>query len=162
VRDFPVVASVPDSTSASRPICVRPKEAARLLGMGHSHLYKLMKAGKIPYRKDGAATLIDPEALRAYRDSLPVVSPDMKPTGPLLGVDVQRLAIERARESEPEPDFAVVYSERFKLLARDVAKGEAEARAFDYTVVAYRTRNGGGLQAAKQAVTAAIKRIAQP
>jgi excisionase family DNA binding protein len=91
---------VADFTPPFPPISYRPKEAARLLGIGRSHLYKQMDAGKIPYRKDGAARLIDYEALVAYRNSLPVVAPDETPTGSLLPVDQQKLAIERATLDE--------------------------------------------------------------
>jgi excisionase family DNA binding protein len=94
---------VADFTPPFPPISYRPKEAARLLGIGRSHLYKQMDAGKIPYRKDGAARLIDYEALIAYRDSLAVVEPNMTPTGSLLPVDQQKLAIERATADEQKP-----------------------------------------------------------
>jgi excisionase family DNA binding protein len=137
---------------------VRPKEAARLLGVSRSHLYELLKAGRIQSRKDGAATLIDYEALVAYRDSLPVIAPEMKPTGPLLPIDQQLIAIEQARE--PPRDFARVYAERLKLLRPDVSEDEARARAYDYTVRFCRDHSGLDLEAAKQVVLAAIAKVA--
>jgi excisionase family DNA binding protein len=115
------------TSSQFPPLAVRPREAARLLGIGHSHFYKLLKAGKIPHRKDGAATVIDYEALVAYRDSLSTVAPDEGPTGPLLR------AIEPVIEPSA-PDLAAVYAERFKLIVGNLGPDEARLRAFEHTV----------------------------
>ena len=41
-----------------RPICYRPKEAARQLGIGRTTLYRRLKAGDIRSRKFGRVTLI--------------------------------------------------------------------------------------------------------
>jgi hypothetical protein len=49
------------------------------------------------------------------------------------------------------------YAERRKLLVRDVVEDEARARAFEYAVSAYRACRGVDLEAAKQAVIAAMK-----
>ena len=65
---FPVAKTPSDFT----PISYRPKDAARALGVSLAHFNKLKAAGKIASRKDGAAVLIDREALIAYRNSLPV------------------------------------------------------------------------------------------
>jgi excisionase family DNA binding protein len=141
------------------PLCVRPKEAWRLLGVGRSHFYKLLKAGRIPSRKDGAATLIDYEALVAYRDSLPVIAPEMKPTGPLLPLEQQETAM--ARATEPGPDLAAVYSEHRKSLARSLGDDEAHFRAFDHVVNFCRQHSGCDLEQAKATVRAAIAKAAQ-
>ena len=48
------------------PITVRPAEAARMIGVGKTRLYELIKAGDIRTFKLGRATLIDVADLRAY------------------------------------------------------------------------------------------------
>jgi excisionase family DNA binding protein len=44
----------------------RPKEAAKLLGIGRSTLYELMHAGRIRSSKDGGMRFITLDALREY------------------------------------------------------------------------------------------------
>jgi excisionase family DNA binding protein len=44
----------------------RPKEAARMLGIGRATLYELMHAGRIRSVKDGGMRFITLDALRAY------------------------------------------------------------------------------------------------
>jgi excisionase family DNA binding protein len=44
----------------------RPKEAARMLGIGRATLYDLMRAGKVRSFKDGGMRFIPLEALRDY------------------------------------------------------------------------------------------------
>jgi excisionase family DNA binding protein len=44
----------------------RPKEAAKMLGIGRSTLYELMHAGRIRSSKDGGMRLITLDALRDY------------------------------------------------------------------------------------------------
>jgi hypothetical protein len=58
---------------------------------------------------------------------------------------------------KPEPDFALIYSERRKLILRDVDPDEAHCRAYDYTISAYRAHHGCNLETAKAAVMAALK-----
>jgi hypothetical protein len=58
----------------------------------------------------------------------------------------------------PEPDLALVYAERVKLLARNVSETEARARAYDFTVGLCRAHHGVDLEAAKQMVLAAMRR----
>ena len=110
------------------PLAVRPREAARQLGVSRSRLYQLLKSGKIPHRKDGAATVIVHEDLVAYHSSLSTVTPDEGPTGPLLS------AIEPAMEPSA-PDLAAVYAERFRLIARKRPVDEARLRACSSTQV---------------------------
>ena len=139
------------------PFFVRVKEAARLLSLSRSHLYKLMDAGKLPYRKDGSARLIDYEGIVAYRDSLSVITPEPpQPTGPLLPADLQQLAIERAREPG-EPDFNRTFIECFESLIPSLGEDEARKRAIAQTVRAYRSYHHCAYKPAQLAVLALIK-----
>ena len=54
------------------------------------------------------------------------------------------------------PDYALVFSERLKLLARNVDPGEARLRAFEYIVMFCRNDRGVDLKSAKKLVTDAI------
>lgn len=44
----------------------RPKEAAKVLGIGRDKLYDLMRSGRLDSVKDGGARFITCEALAAY------------------------------------------------------------------------------------------------
>ena len=140
------------SPSGFTPISYRPKDAAKVLGFGHSHFAKLLASGKIASRTDGRARLIDHEALVAYRNSLPVFVPDQIPIGSLLPVDEQKIALERANgagtpvsppapPSPPPPlasrppdiDLAAIYEGKRKLLAPDLGSDKARDRAFEFT-----------------------------
>jgi excisionase family DNA binding protein len=121
-----------------------------LLGIGRSHLYKLLDAGKIPSRKDGRARVIAYEDLVAHRDSLPTVAPDDEPTRPLL------LANERELEL-PAPGLAAVYAEQFKLIVPNLGPDEARLRAFEYTVKICRSAYRVDLETAKRMTSDAIK-----
>jgi excisionase family DNA binding protein len=44
----------------------RPKEAAKVLGIGRDKLYDLMRSGRLDSVKDGGARFITADALRAY------------------------------------------------------------------------------------------------
>jgi excisionase family DNA binding protein len=92
------------SAAESTPLSVRVSEAMRLLGIGHSYIYRLMAAGRLPYRQNGRIRMIDYEALVAFRDLLPIAEPKPPkpplPSGPLLLLDEQQLAVD---QSEPEP-----------------------------------------------------------
>jgi excisionase family DNA binding protein len=89
--------------SASRPESVEPPlllrlpEASRRLGISLANLYKLKDAGKIPVRKIGRAARIHRDDLEAFAAGLPTapLKYGSEPSGPLLGVDQQQLAIER-------------------------------------------------------------------
>jgi excisionase family DNA binding protein len=128
---------------------VRPIEAARQLGVSRSRLYQLLKSGKIPHRKDGAATVAY-EDLVAYHNSLSTVTPDEGPTGPLLS------AIEP--ELEPSaPDLAAVYAERFKLIGGSVGPDEARLRSFEHIVGVCCRHHRVDQETAKRMVSDAIK-----
>jgi excisionase family DNA binding protein len=139
----------------SPPLAVRPLEAARQLGVSRSRLYQLLKSGKIPYRKDGAATVIAYEDLVAYHNGLTPVVPDEGPTGPLLP------SIEPAPEPSA-PDLAAVYEKRFKLLVPNVGPDEARLRAFEYAVSVCRSHYRVDLETAKRMVSDAIKAARAP
>jgi Helix-turn-helix domain len=94
---FPVAQTQSKIPLALAPVGLRPKQAAAALGISISYLYLLMSRGKITFRKIGAATLFLPADLEAFALGLPPVEPDVKPTGPLLPVDEQKIALERAR-----------------------------------------------------------------
>ncbi|MBX3375168.1 MAG: helix-turn-helix domain-containing protein [Phycisphaeraceae bacterium] len=56
-----------DTTSPiPSPLSLRPKDAAKALGIGRRKLWELTKAGDIPHVKVGTATLYPTEALRAW------------------------------------------------------------------------------------------------
>jgi excisionase family DNA binding protein len=134
----------------SPPLAVRPIEAARQLGVSRSRLYQLLKSGKIPHRKDGAATVIAYEDLVGYHNSLSTVTPDEGPTGPLLS------AIEPAIEPSA-PDLAAEYEKRFKLIVGNVGPDEARLRAFEHTVGVCCQHHHVDREAGKRMVSDAIK-----
>jgi hypothetical protein len=57
----------------------------------------------------------------------------------------------------PEPDFGLVFRERFKLIVGNVGPEEGRLRAIEHTVAEYRKHHGVDLETAKRAVLAAIK-----
>jgi DNA polymerase-1 len=61
-----------------------------------------------------------------------------------------------ASDVKPGPDWAAVYTERFKLLRRNVGDDEARFRAFDHTVDRCREHSTLDLEQAKALVRAAI------
>jgi hypothetical protein len=94
----------------------------------------------------GAALLIgDREVLEVTRDAIRIKTA----SGAI-----------QALYRKPEPDFALIYSERRKLILRDVDPDEAQCRAYDHAVAACRAHRNCGLEAAKTMVLAAIKRSA--
>jgi excisionase family DNA binding protein len=134
----------------SPPIAVRVKEGARLISVSKSHFNKLLKAKRIPSRKDGSARIILREDLIAYVKSLPAAEPEDEPNGPLLP------AIEPAPEPSA-PDLAAVYAERFKLIVGNVGPDEARLRAFEHTVGVCRSHYHVDRETAKRMVSDAIK-----
>jgi hypothetical protein len=57
----------------------------------------------------------------------------------------------------PEPDFGLVFNERFKLLVGNAGREEGRLRAIEFTVAEYRRAHpGAGLEDAKRAVLVAI------
>jgi excisionase family DNA binding protein len=138
------------------PLAVRPAEAARLLGVGRSHLYKLLAAGRIRSRMDGAARLIAYADLVAFFDGLPLSS---LATGPLLDDGHQQVAVKRAREPG-EPDFAELFVERLEsleILSPDLGGKERREQALAHVTRAYRRYYDCGLKSARKAVLALIK-----
>jgi excisionase family DNA binding protein len=137
------------------PLAVRPAEAARLLGVGRSHLYKLLAAGRIRSRMDGAARLIAYADLVAFFDGLPLSS---LATGPLLDDGHQQVAVKRAREPG-EPDFAELFVERLEsleILSPDLGGKERREQALAHVTRAYRRYHDCGLNPARKAVLALV------
>ena len=58
------------------PILVSPREAARLLGVSRSQVYRLLTSGELTAHKLGRRTLIDVESIRTYGASLPAWAPE--------------------------------------------------------------------------------------
>lgn len=59
------------TTTADAPIAYRPREAARILGIGRSRFYELLAAGEIRARKLGHITLVPRAELERYLEQLP-------------------------------------------------------------------------------------------
>ena len=97
------------------PLAVGPDDAARMLGTCRSRVYQLMKSGELPSYKDGRLRRIlvaDIEAriarfMLAPAPTGPLLSREGLPirrktkAAPLLPVEQQRIAIERATEPQP-------------------------------------------------------------
>ena len=128
-----------------------------------------MSRGKITFRKVGAATLFLPADLEAFALGLPTAEPDMKPTGPLLPVAEQKIALERARgvrkpvppfrhrgPRPPDIDLAAIYDGRRRLLVPEVGPIEARRGAYEFTVQAYARHFTVGLDEAKEKTLAAL------
>jgi excisionase family DNA binding protein len=56
------------------PIAVSVRDATQILGLGRTRIYELINAGEIIAKKDGNRTLLLMASLRAYVDSLPLVT----------------------------------------------------------------------------------------
>lgn len=54
-------------------------EACKAAGLGRTSIYKLIKAGQLPYRKHGTRTLILESDLRAFLEGLPQHTSRLKP-----------------------------------------------------------------------------------
>lgn len=50
------------------PLLLRPAEAAKLLGIGRTLCYQLIKAGEIPHRRVGKAIRIPAAALKSWAE----------------------------------------------------------------------------------------------
>ena len=50
---------------------VRVKEAQKMMGMGHTSIYKEIKDGRLPIKKSGKKTLIAVADIHAWLESLP-------------------------------------------------------------------------------------------
>jgi excisionase family DNA binding protein len=145
------------------PSFVGPAGAAQIAGVSRSRIYELLSAGELSSRWDGRRRLIPVADIEKWYSRLPQAptrAPPEPPTGPLLSLEQHKIAMERAIEPEPEPDWATVYTERCKLLRRNVSDSEAKARAFDFTVDRCRNHSGCDLEQAKALVRAAIAKTA--
>ena len=66
-----------DDADSGKPLAVRPRVAAKKLGISESTLDRLRKAGRIPYVKLAGATLYRVESLEAFlRQSEQQADPD--------------------------------------------------------------------------------------
>jgi excisionase family DNA binding protein len=140
------------------PRYVGPLEAARLMGVSRSRVYELLKAGELSSRYDGKRRLIPVVDIDKWYFRLPLApTPTQAPSGALLPRAQQEAAI--ARATEPEPDWAAVYTERLRAL-RGLGDDEAHFRAFDFTVNFCREHSGCDLEKAKALVRAAIAKPA--
>jgi excisionase family DNA binding protein len=94
------VKSASRSESVESPLLYRLPEAARLLGLSLAYLYLLKDAGKIRVRKVGRAARVHRDDLEAFAAGAPTapLKYGSEPTGPLLGADQQRLAVERVSD----------------------------------------------------------------
>ena len=83
------------------PLLYRLPEAARLLGLSLAYIYVLKDAGKIRVRRIGRAARIHRADLEAYAADTPTapLKYGSEPSGPLLGADQQRLAVERVSDT---------------------------------------------------------------
>ena len=149
------------SGDRQRSISVRPKEAARLIGVSYAHFKKLLRTKKIPSHKDGTARLILRADLGAYVRGLPDVAPKEAPTGPLLSAVALAPAPPPTAAPEPKPgpapDLAAIYFERLRLLTPGQGPDEGRLRAFEYTVGVCRWHYYVNLETAKRMVSDAIK-----
>lgn len=53
-------------TSTPAPLALRPRDAAKALGIGQRKLWELTKAGMIPHLKVGTCTVYPVDELRAW------------------------------------------------------------------------------------------------
>jgi excisionase family DNA binding protein len=149
------------TVKAPSSISVRPKEAARLIGVSYAHFKKLVRTKRVPSHKDGTARLILRADLSAYVKGLPDIAPKEAPTGPLLSA----VALVPAPPSKPAPepgpgpapDLAAVYAERLRLLTPGQGPDEGRLRAFEYTVGVCRRHYHVDLETAKRMTADAIK-----
>jgi excisionase family DNA binding protein len=155
---LPVTVKVPRLPPS---ISVRPREAARLIGVSYAHFKKLLRTKRIPSHRDGTARLILREDLVAYVKSLTDVAPKEAPTGPLLSaVTLAPLPPPKPAldpEPGPAPDLAAIYFERLRLLTPGQGPDEGRLRAFEYTVGVCRRHYHVNLEIAKRMTADAIK-----
>lgn len=53
-------------TELENRLALRPKEAARLMGLSASQVYLMLRRNELPFKKAGSATLISVEALKKW------------------------------------------------------------------------------------------------
>jgi hypothetical protein len=152
---------------ALAPVGLRPKQAAAALGVSVSYLYLLMSRKKIASRTIGAARIFLPTDLEAFVQGLPIAEPDMKPTGPLLPVAEQKIAVKHVRGAgkpvppptpprPPDIDLAAIYDGRRRLLVPEVGPIEARRGAYEFTVQAYARHFTVGLDEAGEKTRTAL------
>ena len=59
------------NSAASRPLVVKPTEAARLIGESRNTVYRLLAAGKLRAVKRGTSTLVVTDSIDEHMASLP-------------------------------------------------------------------------------------------
>lgn len=64
------------NTNTPQPLVLNTREAAQLIGIGLTLLYREIAAGKIKARKIGSRTIIKRSDIEAYIESLPVKQPE--------------------------------------------------------------------------------------
>lgn len=57
---------------AEKPLAYRPKQLARVLGIGYTSIFQAIKDGRLCARKFGAATVILHEDAISFLESLPL------------------------------------------------------------------------------------------
>lgn len=62
--------TIQEAQTLPPPIFVSVEEAKRLLSLGHSRIYQLMRSGEIDYVKQGAKTLIRYDSIQRFANSL--------------------------------------------------------------------------------------------
>jgi excisionase family DNA binding protein len=72
---MPAVQPSPDDDREFEPLSLSPRGAAAYAGYSLSTIYRLLNAGHITARRDGARTLIDGASIRAYQKTLPAYVP---------------------------------------------------------------------------------------
>jgi excisionase family DNA binding protein len=80
------------------PLALSPRDAAAHLSISKRTLSRLIAAGRIAARKDGARTLVDVASLKAYYGSLPLKT-DHAPI--VSGRRAHVVPRSRRRDSEP-------------------------------------------------------------
>ncbi len=58
--------TAPTSSPATRPMAVRPREAAHMLGLGRTSIFELLRTGELEAARIGAATLIPVASIEAF------------------------------------------------------------------------------------------------
>lgn len=62
----PTLATTPTTTPAHAPMALRPREAAKVLGIGARLLWSETNAGRIPHVRIGRAVIYPLDALREW------------------------------------------------------------------------------------------------
>jgi hypothetical protein len=123
---------------------------------------RLRRAAAAAYLTDKLGPNVSPNTLRSW--PIPYKQLGRDATYEVRDLDAfaeARIACAAVRRAGSSPDFAAMFEERRRLLARDVNEGEARLRAFEFVVNSHRAHFGVDLETAKRAVTAAIAARAQ-